>query len=227
MTPRTLSVVVVSAGVSTPSSTRLLAERVAAAVGDRLRVRDLPVSFTFVDVREVAMEVTSAVVNAGRRSTALEASNAALAGADAVIAVTPVFSGSYSGLFKSFFDVLEPDVLRGTPVLIAATGGSERHSLVLDHALRPLFAYFGALVMPTGVFAATSDFGGAASKGQGLADRIDRAAEELSGSLAPRGASQESEGSREPRAADDLSAAESMEAVGSLPDFGTFLPSHR
>ncbi|MGB3593922.1 MAG: CE1759 family FMN reductase [Ornithinimicrobium sp.] len=227
MTSRQLSVVVVSAGVSTPSSTRLLSQRIADSVGDRLRVRDLPVSFTVVDVREVAMEVTSAIVNAGRRSSALESANAALADADAVIAVTPVFAGSYSGLFKSFFDVLDPDVLRGTPVLIAATGGSERHSLVLDHALRPLFAYFHALVLPTGVFAATSDFGGAASNGQGLADRIDRAAEELSGSLAPDGAPGASESSRGPRSADDLSAAESMEAVGTLPDFGSYLPSHR
>ncbi len=227
MTSRERSVVVVSAGVSTPSSTRLLAERIADSVGDRLRVRDLSASVTFVDVREVAMEATSAILNAGRRSTALEAANEALAGADAVIAVTPVFAGSYSGLFKSFFDQLDPDVLRGTPVLVAATGGSERHSLVLDHALRPLFAYFGALVLPTGVFAATSDFGGAAANGQGLAERVDRAADELSGALASMVAFGSSESSRGPRSADDLSAAESMEAVGALPDFGSFLPSHR
>lgn len=227
MTSHELTVVVVSAGVSTPSSTRLLANRIADSLGDRLRVRDLPVSFTFVDVREVAMEVTSALVNAGRRSSALESANTALADADAVVAVTPVFAGSYSGLFKSFFDVLDPDVLRGTPVLIAATGGSERHSLVLDHAVRPLFAYFGALVLPTGVFAATSDFGGAPSNGQGLADRIDRAAEELSGLLASTGAPGASESSRSPRSADDLSAAESMEAVGTLTDFGSYLPPHR
>lgn len=225
MTSRESSVVVVSAGVNTPSSTRLLAERIGHCVGDRLRVRDVAVDLTFVDVREIGMDVTSAIVNAGRRSTALEEANAALARADAVIAVTPVFAGSYSGLFKSFFDVLDPEVLRGTPVLIAATGGSERHSLVLDHALRPLFAYFGALVLPTGVFAATSDFGASASPGQGLSERIDRAAEELSGALASAGTTGvASVGSVAPRSADDLSAAESMEAVGALPDFGALLP---
>ncbi|MGC1207061.1 MAG: CE1759 family FMN reductase, partial [Ornithinimicrobium sp.] len=224
MTSRELSVVVVSAGVNTPSSTRLLAERIGHSVGDRLRVRDVAVDVRFIDVRDLGMDVTSAIVNAGRRSAVLERANAAIAAADAVIAVTPVFAGSYSGLFKSFFDVIEPDALRGTPVLIAATGGSARHSLILDHAMRPLFAYFGALVLPTGVFAATSDFGTAASAGDGLSERIDRAADELSvvlahtGREAANGATSAS--GVAPRAADDLSAAESMEAGGTLPDFG-------
>jgi FMN reductase len=94
--------------------------------------------------------------------------------ADALVAVTPVFTASYSGLFKTFFDVLDPDALRGVPVLVAATAGTARHSLVLDHALRPLFGYLRAVVVPTGVFAASEDFGSA-----GLAERIDRAAAEL------------------------------------------------
>jgi FMN reductase len=90
--------------------------------------------------------------------------------------VTPVFSASYSGLFKTFFDVLEPGTLDGTPVLVAATAGTARHSLVLDHALRPLFSYLHAVVVPTGVFAATDDFG---SAGTDLDTRIGRAAGEL------------------------------------------------
>lgn len=89
--------------------------------------------------------------------------------------MTPVFSASYSGLFKSFFDVLDRDALAGKPVLIAATGGSARHSLVLEHAMRPLFAYLRAVVVPTGVYAASEDWGA-----QGLAGRIERAAAELS-----------------------------------------------
>ena len=80
-------------------------------------------------------------------------------GADGLVVVTPVFAASYSGLFKTFFDVLDKDALDGKPVLIAATAGTARHSLVLDHALRPLFAYLHAVVVPTGVFAATDDFG--------------------------------------------------------------------
>lgn len=79
--------------------------------------------------------------------------------ADGLIVVTPVFAASYSGLFKSFFDVIDPDALSGKPVLIAATGGTARHSLVLEHAVRPLFAYLRAVVVPTAVFAASEDWG--------------------------------------------------------------------
>jgi FMN reductase len=101
-----------------------------------------------------------------------------VASADGIIAVTPVFSASYSGLFKMFFDALDPDSLTGTPMLIGATAGSARHSLVLDHAMRPLFTYLRAVVVPTGVFAATEDFGT-----HGLADRIARAAAEFAAAL--------------------------------------------
>jgi FMN reductase len=101
--------------------------------------------------------------------------------ADALIAVTPVFSASYSGLFKVFLDVLEADVLDGKPVLIGATAGTPRHSLVLDHALRPLFSYLRAVVVPTGVFAASEDFADAR-----LAERIERAAGELAGLVSGR-----------------------------------------
>ena len=105
--------------------------------------------------------------------------------ADAVVAVTPVFSASYSGLFKTFFDVLEPDALAGTPVLVAATAGTARHSLVLDFALRPLFTYLRATVVPTGVFAASEDFGTAGADGA-LSGRVDRAARELADLVAGR-----------------------------------------
>ncbi len=104
--------------------------------------------------------------------------------ADAVIAVTPVFTASYSGLFKTFFDVLDPKALIGVPVLIAATAGSSRHSLVLEHAMRPLFSYLRATVVPTAVFAATEDWG--AGNGE-LTDRVDRAATELADLVAGTG----------------------------------------
>jgi FMN reductase len=121
----------------------------------------------------------------------------AVAGADALIAVTPVFNASYSGLFKSFFDVLDRDALADKPVLIAATGGTARHSLALEHALRPMFAYLRAVTVPTSVFAASEDWGGESRGGEGpageggadegrgggaegrLRGRIDRAAGEL------------------------------------------------
>jgi FMN reductase len=163
-----MKLVVVSAGLSVPSSTRLLGDRLAAAVG-----RAAEVDVQVVELRELAVEIAQNFTN-GFPGRALAAAQEAVAGADGLIVVTPVFSASYSGLFKSFFDVLEPEALEGKPVLIAATGGSARHSLVLEHALRPLFAYLKAVVVPTGVYAASEDWGA-----EGLDGRIERAAGEL------------------------------------------------
>ncbi|MEU3527057.1 CE1759 family FMN reductase [Streptomyces sp. NPDC038707] len=163
-----MKLVVVSAGLSVPSSTRLLADRLAAAVR-----RQAPVDVRVVEVRDLAVEIAHASTN-GFPGKDLAAAQDAVAGADGLIVVTPVFSASYSGLFKSFFDTLDRDALAGKPVLIAATGGSARHSLVLEHALRPLFAHLRAVVVPTGVYAASEDWGA-----QGLAERIERAAGEL------------------------------------------------
>jgi FMN reductase len=96
-----------------------------------------------------------------------------------------VFNAGYSGLFKSFADLLDARAMRDLPVLVAATGGTERHSLVLDHALRPLFTYLHAVVIPTGVYAASSDWGTGAGAGESaLPDRIGRAARELSALVA-------------------------------------------
>ncbi len=165
-----MKLVVVSAGLSVPSSTRLLGDRLAAAVG-----RTAEVDVQVVELRELAVDIAHHFTN-GFAGRALSAALDAVTGADGLIVVTPVFSASYSGLFKSFFDVLEPDALAGKPVLIAATGGTARHSLVLEHALRPLFAYLKAVVVPTGVYAASEDWGA-----EGLDGRIERAAGELAG----------------------------------------------
>jgi FMN reductase len=103
-----------------------------------------------------------------------------------VVAVTPVFAASYSGLFKTFVDVLDPDALAGMPVLLAATAGSARHSLVLEHAMRPLFSYLRALTVPTAVFAAPEDWAGGDRSAAALGDRIVRAARELAELVAGR-----------------------------------------
>ncbi len=161
--------VVLSAGLGVPSSTRLLADRLAGAATESLG----EVEVVTVELRELAHALTDRLLT-GFASGELAEAIEAVRGADGLIAVTPVFSASYSGLFKTFFDVLDAEVLDGTPVLVAATAGTARHSLVLEHALRPLFAYLHAVVVPTGVFAATEDFGGT-----GLDERIARAAGEL------------------------------------------------
>jgi FMN reductase len=102
--------------------------------------------------------------------------------------VSPIFSASFSGLFKLFFDVVERDGLAAMPTLIAATGGTARHSLALEHALRPLFAYLNAATVATSVFAAAEDWGTAGVAADGsLVERIDRAAGELATAMAMRG----------------------------------------
>jgi len=161
--------VVISAGLSVPSSTRLLADRLTAATVEALE----EVEVTHVELRDLAHQVTDQLLT-GFPGAELAAAQEAVRAADGLIVVTPVFSASYSGLFKSFFDVLETGVLDGKPVLVAATAGTARHSLVLEHALRPLFAYLHAVVVPTGVFAATEDFAA-----HDLDSRVVRAAGEL------------------------------------------------
>jgi FMN reductase len=177
----TYTVAVISAGLSEPSSTRLLADRLAQAVrrdgarsGLRIDVVDLP-------LRSLARQIADMLVT-GFPPPALKSALDAVHSADALIAVTPVFSASYSGLFKSFFDVADPQGFVGKPVLLAATGGSARHSLVLDYAMRPLFAYLKADVLPTAVFAATADFGSDAG-GRSLDERIDLAGRQLVAAL--------------------------------------------
>jgi FMN reductase len=180
----TRRIVVVSAGLSQPSSTRLLADLLAKATVEAL---DQPVEIEVVELRPLAHPLADQLLT-GFAAGDLAAAEEAVAQADAVVAVTPVFSASYSGLFKTFFDVLEPGSLDGTPVLVAATAGTARHSLVLEHALRPLFSHLHAVVVPTGVFAASEDFGSAGASGS-LRQRVDRAAGELAALVAARPAS--------------------------------------
>ena len=166
--------VVVSAGLSQPSSTRLLADRLTTAVSDRVETE-----VTVIELRDLAHDITNNLLT-GFAAPKLQAAIDALATADGAIVVTPIFTTSYSGLFKSFIDVLDPAALTDLPVLIGATGGTERHSLALDYAIRPLFSYLHAVAVPTSVYAASADWGsvGDAASG-GLPERIERAATEL------------------------------------------------
>jgi FMN reductase len=180
MTPRTIAVV--SAGLSQPSSTRLLADQLAAAAA-----RSMPAGTQIVtiELRELAHDVVNNLLT-GFPSPALQHAIGQVVGANGLIAVTPLYSGSYNGLFKSFFDVIDPEALAGKPVLIAATGGTARHSLALEHAIRPLFTYLRAVTVPTAVFAATQDWGSAGSSGSELTARIERAGAELAAMIDQR-----------------------------------------
>ncbi|MFI6419448.1 FMN reductase [Streptomyces sp. NPDC050842] len=183
---QTLKLVAVSAGLSAPSSTRLLADRLLQATRYRLAEQEYAVDVQVVELRDLALDIAKNLVT-GFPSEKLQEAIDAVTGADGVVAVTPVFTASYSGLFKSFFDLIDPAALTGTPVLIGATGGTARHSLVLDHALRPLFAYLRALVVPTAVYAASEDWGSGGDEWtDGLPSRITRAGHELADAVAAR-----------------------------------------
>jgi len=173
MTSRRITII--SAGLSQPSSTRLLADRLADAATRALADAGFDATVDVLELRDLATDVSNNLVT-GFASPRLDREIEKLTAADGVIAVTPIFTSSYSGLFKSFIDILDPESLKGMPVLIAATGGTERHSLALDYAMRPLFTYLRAIVLPTAVYAASSDWG---SVEAGLADRIDTAGREL------------------------------------------------
>jgi FMN reductase len=184
MTTRTLAVV--SGGLSNPSSTRLLADRLTAATVGALRARGDDATVEVIDLRAHARDLADNLVTGfpnGSLRTAVET----VIGADALIAVTPIFSASYSGLFKTFFDVLDKDALVGKPVLMGATAGTARHSLALEHAVRPLFAYLRAVAVPTAVFAASEDWAGSAGVDRALAARIERGAGELADVVAGTG----------------------------------------
>jgi FMN reductase len=182
MKQRTL--VVVSAGLGQPSSTRLLADRLSAAAVDAAAGLGVTLSVQVVELRDLAHDLMNHLLT-GFPPAPLKRALDAVEGADALIAVSPIFNASYSGLFKSFFDVLGRDALTDKPVLIAATGGTARHSLALDHALRPMFAYLRAVTVATSVFAASEDWGGDEGEGQ-LRGRINRAAGELAREVASR-----------------------------------------
>jgi FMN reductase len=167
------TLVVVTAGTSDPSSTRMLADQLAQRVTDLASRRGNQVTTQVIDLRELATEITTAMVSqlAGPK---LQQAVAALGEADGIVASTPVYAAGASGLFTSFFQVLDSDLLIAKPVVLAATAGTARHALVVDEQLRSLFAYLRATATPTSLFAAPEDWSDPA-----LAKRIDRAAFEL------------------------------------------------
>jgi FMN reductase len=157
-TPDTRHIAVVAAGLSDPSSTSMLAKQLSQATADALAERGYRPVVHHFELREIATDIADSLVTFSR-SEQLSEMIAEVEQADAVITVSPVFKASYSGLFKSFWDLVDNEALRGIPVQLGATGGSPRHSLVIDNSMRPLFSYLRMRVMPVGVYAATEDWG--------------------------------------------------------------------
>jgi FMN reductase len=176
-TPR--RIVIVNAGTSSPSSSRMLADRIAQKTLDRLREQDLPATVAVIELGPLVGPIGTALVSGSPAQGELLDAVRLLAAADGVIATTPIYKAGMSGLFKSFVDVLDNDLLIAKPVVLAATAGSARHALVADDQLRPLFAFMRALTTPTSVFAAPEDWADTA-----LSGRIVRAATELAALVA-------------------------------------------
>ena len=172
--PRTVAVV--TAGLRQPSSTRRLAELLSRAAVEALASRSELATVEIIELRDIAHDLMDYLLT-GSLSAELRRAIDTVVAADGVVAVTPIFSASYNGLFKNFFDVLDPESLVGKPVLIGATAGTPRHSLALDHAIRPLFTYLRTVVTPTAVFVATEDWD--ETRNQAIDDRIRRAASEF------------------------------------------------
>lgn len=171
--PRPFQLVVVSGGTSDPSATRLLADRIAARVVDLAGGHGRAVATSVIDLRELASEISTALVSQ-LNGPKLTRAIAALGEADGIIASAPVYKAAPSGLFTSFFHILDNDLLIAKPVVLAATAGTSRHALVVDGQMRSLFAYLRTLTVPTSLFAASEDWSDPA-----LTKRIDRAALEL------------------------------------------------
>ncbi len=171
--PAAVRVLALSAGVSDPSSTRLLTERVLSRVAADLSESDVEVQTRIIDLAPLATDIAKALT-AGFPSEALREVIGDLATADAVIAATPVYKAGISGLFKGFVDILDNDLLVAKPVLLAGTAGTARHAMVVDDQMRPLFAFMRTLTVPTSVFAAPEDWADPA-----LGRRIARASTEL------------------------------------------------
>jgi len=174
----TRRITVISAGLGVPSSSRLLADQLAASTERQLVAAGCAADVEVVELRDLAVDIANNFVT-GYAAPRLAEVIAGVEASDGIIAVSPVFSASYSGLFKSFIDVLDPKSLEGKAVLLGATAGTDRHQMVLDFAMRPLFTYLRARITPTAVFAGPQDWGNNDSGGSPLSVRVDRAAAEF------------------------------------------------
>jgi len=178
-------IVVISAGLSTPSSTRMLADRLLNAALEELSEKGIETTTKTFELRDYAHQLTDNML-AGFAPKELESMLESVYEADALIAVTPIFSTSYSGLFKMFIDVLDPDRMKNKVVLLGANAGTARHSLAIDYAIRPIFAYLHSEVVSTGVFAASSDWGDNSDSVAPLGKRIASGAKEFANAIAAK-----------------------------------------
>ena len=166
---RPLRVVAVSGSLTAPSRTTALVEAISDAFG-----RALPVEAHLITLNALGPHLAGALTRKELPAEA-EAELQRIENADLLIVATPVYRASFTGLFKHLFDFVDQYALVDTPVLLAATGGSERHALIIEHQLRPLFGFFQSLALPVGVYAHDSDFTDYRISNEQLTERIEKA----------------------------------------------------
>lgn len=171
---RTRHIAIVTAGVGEPSTTTELARGIALKTAEILKNSGIKSDIALIELKNLAGDIAIASISL-KISPALQQALQAVQNSDAVVVASPVYKATYSGLFKSFWDIADPDIVLGLPLAVVATGGSERHALVPDTVMRSLFAFMRAVIVPTGIMAATGDWGST-----DLADHQARVAAELS-----------------------------------------------
>lgn len=171
----TLKTVVVSGNLGSPSKTLALAGQIVEAIR-----RHAATEAEILQLAELA-PVVGPARNPNELGSVGKAALNSIAAADILIAVTPVYKGAYTGLFKHLFDLLDPKALNEKPVILGATGGGDKHALIVEHQLRPLFGFFGAFTVPSGVYAAEQLFDGQRFADPGLLERIEAAARQAVG----------------------------------------------
>lgn len=163
---------------SVPSRTRSLVETIVATTADRTGART-----TVYDLMDIHPSL-GATLDPRQAPPDLVELIDTITNADALVVGSPVYKGTYTGLFKHLFDLIDPKALKDKPIVLTATGGSERHALVVDHGLRPLFAFFSADILSTGIYATEPDFAGHLPASTNLKARIERVVDELGWRLA-------------------------------------------
>jgi len=165
----TLKIVAVSGGLQRPSRTLALVEQLAESFTDAL-----PAQVRLIELGEIAPRFGN-VLQRAKLPVDIEQALRDIETADLLLVASPIFRGTYTGLFKHLFDFVHQDALIDVPVLLAATGGSDRHALAIDHQLRPLFAFFQAQTLPIGVYGTDKEFDNYRVSGEALRARIDLA----------------------------------------------------
>lgn len=169
-----LSLVAVSGSLHTPSKTTVLASEILARFAEAFTESGLPVESTLLELSDVGREFSGALTRA-ELSPAAEEAVRRIESATLLIVASPVYRASFTGLFKHVFDFVGQYALIDKPVLLAATGGSDRHALIIEHQFRPLFSFFQAITLPIGVYASDGDFLEYRISSEGLHERIDQA----------------------------------------------------